>query len=114
MGHTGVHKKRVCVLSRLFVFVRKMRITLFQNLRIWPDRSSASNADLQWSAMTFNHASAFTGKGVWQWNTALVTTMYGTFMGASSMNANVGQWDVSKITSMSAAVRGYIYIHGLV
>ena len=39
--------------------------------------------------MTFQNAAAFTGVGLHTWKTGSVTSMYATFYGATSMNADV-------------------------
>ena len=54
---------------------------------------------------TFFQAAKFEGGGLDQWITGAVTSLYGTFMGANSMNVGLGGWDVAEVTSMSQTFR---------
>jgi surface protein len=48
-------------------------------------------------SVLFNYATMFQGIGVEMWNTSRVETMVAMFCNASSFNANLSQWDVSKV-----------------
>ena len=53
-------------------------------------------------------AAAFVGNGISKWNTAAVTTLWGTFHrywdnDESEMNADLSGWDVAKVTTMVRA-----------
>jgi surface protein len=50
----------------------------------------------------FYHASKFTGTGLASWDTASVTSLYGTFREATAMNADLSSWDVAKATTLSS------------
>ena len=48
---------------------------------------------------TFLNASSF-NSDISAWNTSNVTTMNSTFYGAAAFNQNIGSWDTSKVTDM--------------
>jgi hypothetical protein len=48
---------------------------------------------------TFNSAVKFTGAGLATWKTGSVTTMVGVFNTAREMDADLGNWDVSKVSN---------------
>ena len=52
-------------------------------------------------SQTFKDANRFAGKGLDSWgSTASVTNLYRTFYKASSMNADLTSWDVSRVISL--------------
>ena len=51
----------------------------------------------------FEQAQAFVGTGVEKWNTGTLASLHRSFLGAHKMNANVGGWDVSKVTDLRFA-----------
>ena len=50
---------------------------------------------------TFLNAAMFMGGGLDSWNTSDVTNLYDTFYKASSMNADLGAWDVGKVEAVA-------------
>ena len=49
----------------------------------------------------FTNAVKFTGSGLEKWNTDSLTAMGAAFQAASEMNADLGNWSVSKVKTMS-------------
>jgi len=49
---------------------------------------------------TFSGASLFSGNQIEFWNVSSVTNLKETFLAASSFDANLSQWDVSSVTTM--------------
>ena len=48
-------------------------------------------------------AASVVGAGMSKWKTLAVTSMLQTFIGAEAMNADVGGWDVSRVTTLDNA-----------
>ena len=55
---------------------------------------------------TFQSASEFTGGGLESWITSAVTKLISTFYKASSMNVDVGKWNVAKTTDLESTFDG--------
>ena len=53
---------------------------------------------------TFYYAEKFAGGGLEQWQTVSVTSLDRAFCGASSMDTDIGKWNVSKVTVMDKAL----------
>jgi Mycoplasma protein of unknown function, DUF285 len=60
----------------------------------------------------FNYATIFQGIGVEMWNTSRVETMVAMFCNASSFNANLSQWDVSKVKNTDSIFWGAVSFKG--
>jgi surface protein len=74
----------------------KMAKRLDFNAIRWDVRKVGSTQDM------FMNAEAFVGSGLNQWITSSLTNMAGTFLVAKSMAANIGRWDVSKVTTLKS------------
>ena len=68
--------------------------------------AGAMNVDMSgWSVVnvvtlrdTFSSATAFVGTGLAKWITTSVTNIAGTFLSASSMNADLSGWNLAKVS----------------
>ena len=48
----------------------------------------------------FHKAGKFLGSGLDKWTTGSVTILHSTFNEAAAFNVNLGNWDVSKVTTL--------------
>ena len=54
----------------------------------------------------FMYAEVFVGDGLNQWLTSSLTNMAGTFLSAKAFAANIGGWDVSRVTTLKSTFQG--------
>jgi surface protein len=64
---------------------------------------SATRSEAGGSGGSNPNAVTVVGTGISKWKTLAVTSMLQTFKGASAMNADVGGWDVSRVTTLDNA-----------
>ena len=55
---------------------------------------------------TFIGAASFAGDGLQHWITSAVTSMRATFMDASTMNADLSGWKMSKVNTLFGTFNG--------
>jgi surface protein len=60
----------------------------------------------------FSFASAFTGDGIGNWDVSKVTSIDNMFSGAVVFDGDVSQWDVSRLSTLSATVSifGFVFL----
>ena len=76
--------------------------------------ASKMNADLSsWIVdavtsmqQTFTFATSFSGGGLHLWKTPALTNLVGAFSSASSLDVNLGGWDVAKVASLQSTFSG--------
>ena len=97
-----------------FSAISKWTTTSLTKMQGTFDKARAMNADLtKWSVNkvitmknTFNNANAFVGTGLDRWDTPSLANMEGMFSTATSMNAKLGDWQVSSVTSLKNTFAG--------
>jgi surface protein len=106
VGNWDVSK--VTSLRRTFASASEMNLDLGK----WDVAKVTTMGQSGWMDGTFNNAVKFAGIGIDQWKTGLVTTMEGTFWDAAEMNADIGSWDVSQVTSLKSMFRNAVKYEG--
>ena len=61
---------------------------------------------------TFRSAGKFVGTAMSKWITTSATSLYGTFRGATEMNANLSGWNVGKVVTLRDTFYGALKFAG--
>ena len=107
-GDCGDSNNKLCNVTNTYGPMNSWCIGNVTSLRYLFSVKSTFNEDISgWDTSrvtsmegTFSGASLFSGNQIGSWNVSSVTNMKETFLAASSFDANLSQWDVSSVTTM--------------